>query len=487
MGLRSGVTLEDLNSFGDVAAEDDAVLEYFVATKAVEKIESGDAFLVLGRKGTGKTAIVRYFTEKQEGNRARALSLKGYPWNVHAARVDFGASNVEAYVSSWRYLIAVELAALTLKQPHAWRCEDTKPLTQFLNDNYGGVDPALSDVLRPARLELGKLSLAPSIMGNALGGIDLERSKKDFQFGVELNALSSSIIDACHNVLRECGAGPISLHFDELDQGITSLDEERTRMLIGLVLAARDLKRESQSAGVAINPVVYLRSDLWEELQFSDKNKISQTLTLPLEWDSDSLAAMVSYRLRAKLDAEATWDDIAEPELMRGSQAKWSHILARTFLRPRDVISFLNSALAAYKSRPERGPALSNLDIVSSRDRYSNYLKLELDDEIGPHWPQWTEALQACSAISTITFERDDFEREYDNRRSPVNKVSSDEALNYLYRFSAIGYRGGIGYGGSSWNFQYSDPEAGWDSAARNFKVHPGLKEYARLREVRAT
>jgi hypothetical protein len=71
--------LKNLDSFGDVAAEDDAVLEYFLATKAVEKIDNGEAFLVLGRKGTGKTAIVRYFTEKQEGDRARALSLRGYP------------------------------------------------------------------------------------------------------------------------------------------------------------------------------------------------------------------------------------------------------------------------------------------------------------------------------------------------------------------------------------------------------------------------
>ena len=92
MGLRSGVSLEDLNSFGEVAAEDDAVLEYFVATNAVEKIKCGDAFLVLGRKGTGKTAVVRYFTEEQEGNRARALSLKGYPWNDHAASSDSEAA-----------------------------------------------------------------------------------------------------------------------------------------------------------------------------------------------------------------------------------------------------------------------------------------------------------------------------------------------------------------------------------------------------------
>jgi hypothetical protein len=322
-------------------------------------------------------------------------------------------------------------------------------------------------------------------MGNGLGSIDLERSAQDFDFGVELNALSTAIFASCFEVCRRSQSKALSLHFDELDQGITALDEKRTTMLIGLILAARDLKRESQAAGVAVNPVVYLRSDLWEELQFSDKNKISQSLTLPLEWDSESLAAMVANRLRAKLHPDAKWENIAEPELMRGSQTKWNHILARTFLRPRDVISFLNNALREFKKR-DNGEAFSNIDIVNSREQYSNYLKLELDDEIGPHWPYWIEALQACSAISTITFEKESFEREYTSRKSRENTVALDDALSLLYRFSVIGYRGSSGYGGSTWIFQYSDPAARWDTASKNFKVHQGLKEYARLREARS-
>jgi hypothetical protein len=144
-----------LDNFGDVAAEDDAVLDYFVATNAVERIEKGEAFLVLGRKGTGKTAIVRYFTERQGAKRARSLSLKGYPWNVHAARIDKGASDVEAYVSSWKYLLSVELASLALAQDGAWRSDAAQNLTNFLTDNYGSTTPNLKDILRPSKLNAG--------------------------------------------------------------------------------------------------------------------------------------------------------------------------------------------------------------------------------------------------------------------------------------------------------------------------------------------
>ncbi len=38
---------------------------------------------------------------------------------------------------------------------------------------------------------------------------------------------------------------------------------------------------------------------------------------------------------------------------------------------------------------------------------------------------------------------------------------------------------------GLRWAFQYTNSEAGWDSSASTLKVHPGLKEHAKLREDR--
>jgi hypothetical protein len=170
---------------------------------------------------------------------------------------------------------------------------------------------------------------------------------------------------------------------------------------------------------------------------------------------------------------------------MRGSQSKWNHIVTRTFLRPRDVIQFLNSALTEARKRGVSPIILDNEDVTNARESYSLYLKKELDDEIIAHWPTWEEALQVCSAISTITFRREEFTELYEGRRSHLNQISAGEALQLLYRFSVIGYARRSGYGGSSWAFQYTNPEAGWDNGAGVFKVHLGLKEFAKLREER--
>jgi len=482
MATTHAVSLRDLTSFGDVAAEDDAVLEYFLTTDAVTRIKTGDVFLVLGRKGAGKTALVRHFAEGSGKSMSRSLNLGGYPWAVHAQRIDRGASEVEAYVSSWRYLIAVQLAALALSRAKDDDDENARAIRQFLGDNYNGEGIELGAVLKPSKLHLSSLSFEPTVLGCKLGGIALDRHKGDKKLGSELDALSDQLLSATVKLAKKANAPSLMLHFDELDQGISVLTEERARMLAGLVLAARSV-RQRYREGVPVKPVIYLRSDLWDKLAFSDKNKISERLALRLEWDSDSLLELVATRLVARLGPDARWDSITSPEQTRTANSKWNFVLSRTFQRPRDVIRFLNSALVQAQRREDDPLVLTNPDVINARESYSAYLKAELDDEIMAHWPQWEEALQACSAISTLTFQREDFAEEYERRRSKTNPLASDEALEMLFRFSVIGYERRSGYGGSSWAFQYTHPEAGWDNRAARFKVHLGLKEFAKLRE----
>jgi len=490
--------LARLVSFGDVAAEDDAVLDYFLKTEAVGEIKRNEVLLALGRKGSGKTALVRFFAEQVGTLASRSLNLRGYPWNVHGARIDKGAAQIEAYVASWKYVISVELALLAYERTSDKNSSSAKAIRTFAEKNYGSVNPLLGHLLAPEKIHVDGTSLEPEAFGFKLGSISFSRESSDLRLGSELNSLSQALLKAAVQVAYEAGLESLQLHFDELDQGITYFDDVRKQMVTGLVLAARDVRQSVDDKRVSLSPIVYFRTDLWDELSFSDKNKITQTRTLTLEWDSKNLLALINERLQARLGKGATWDCVSNPQNMRGSQSKWNHILNRTFRRPRDVIKFLNLALDEAKERvgasnsklpPGETPSIvkiENEDITYARDEYSRYLKAELDDEIIAHWPQWDEALQACSAISTITFNREEFTAKYEQRRSHDNPLAAAEALKMLYRFSVIGYERRSGYGGATWAFQYTHPEAGWDSAATAFKVHLGLKEYAKLREERA-
>ncbi|TWI36975.1 P-loop ATPase, Sll1717 family [Paracoccus sulfuroxidans] len=491
----SSADLNNIDSFGSVSAEDDNILlDYFISTDSVKRVRDGGAFIVLGRKGSGKTAIVRHFTEGVDKQRSRALNLRNYPWNVHASRIDRGADAVDAYVASWRYLVAIELAVWALEKSRHNPNAHQKPLIDFLTENYGGPHPNLSDIIRPKTLKTKGFIFNPQILGNSLGSIDLERGDKNKDLGLELETLTSALLKSATTIIKEINLGEFLLHFDELDAGLDNLDDTRKRMVVGLILALRNLRRDFRDMEVDVKPILYLRTDIWDDLAFSDKNKITQSLAETIEWNPDTLKQLVEERLKAKFNTPTAWEDVIDNQLMRGSQPKWNHIISRTLKRPRDVIQFLNIALKVAKRRQDaiklktqinEPLKFQNKDIVNSRPDYSAYLKKELDDEILPHWPKWDEAMQAISKIGTETFSLEIFDAEYALRKSTANPFTMADALKSLHKFSTIGYRTRSGYGGSKWVFMYEEPDRGWDAHATQFKVHPGLKEHAGLREGR--
>ncbi len=287
--MTSKVDIRQLASFGDIAAEEDPVLDYFLQTAAVEAIRQSDVLLSLGRKGSGKTALVRFFAEERGAVVSRPLNLGGYPWAVHAARIDHGAAEIEAYVASWRFLIAVEFALMSYEKAPNKDSSSAKAIRLFAEKNYGSVHAELKDILAPEKLRLEGTSLEPQVLGNKLGSIVFKREAREKALGSELDALSDALLKAAYQVASESGLDTLQLHFDELDQGITTFDPSRKQMLTGLVLAARNVRNSAKLDAVRMSPVVYFRSDLWDDLVFSDKNKITQSTTFTLEWNSATL------------------------------------------------------------------------------------------------------------------------------------------------------------------------------------------------------
>lgn len=442
--------------------------------------------MVLGRKGSGKTALVRHFTESNPREHGKPLSLRTYPWSAHAGLVDSGAAETEAYVASWRLLVAIRLASMVVQLGKNKYTDTLKGLTEFLVTNFGTNEPETRSILYQERLKVVGLTIGPQIAGVSLGSITFGDPTRKKVLGIELDSMANSILGDVSTAIAELGIQRLFLHFDELDQGLDTLDDLRKRMLVGLILAAREISG-SRDLRANISPIVYLRSDIWDQIDFSDKNKISRTSTSRLIWDETSLKGLVDARISSKLGKGNTWESIDDGAKMRGSQAKINHLFSRTLLRPRDVIQFLNDALSIAKKRAEKPLKFSNEDINGCRDLYSEYLKEELDDEITPHWKEWAEALRACSKTQTITFSKSDFLKSYKAMKTKDNPYDAEQALEQLYRFSVVGYLRPSSGGGSSWSFRYTDSSSGWDGTATRLKVHLGLKEYAKLKEERGS
>jgi hypothetical protein len=405
---------------------------------------------------------------------------------THREVEDEAAAPVERYAASWKFLILVELAKLALVNPerpqNATADACTKVLSDFIRTNWGQLDFRFTDIFKKRHYSF---KFEPTVLGNKLGALDVSQVPRKQLAGVlrEANAWIQTML----GVLLSSDHWYYVL-FDDLDRGFDPGDDEYLARTVGLLLAAREIFNWSQERKLLAAPIVFIRSDIYEHLSFPDKNKITQNLVETLSWTDeytgdDSLKALIDQRIRAitQTESDDPWGEVFDPQAMRGTQKKYKHIAARTYLRPRDMIQFCNLCLAEAKK--ERADLIENHHIGKARTPYSEYLVNELDDEIHETAADWQDLLNVLRRVHKMRFDRDIFRKAFhDTGRSSSN---ADDALELLYQFSILGFTkiGGGGYGGSAVAFRYKSPGVSFDPSATYFNVHPGLKEALELVE----
>jgi len=105
------LTIMDIKDFGAIDAEnDERLFDYFVHSESLKRIKEEKRRVIVGRKGSGKTAIYKFLSKESENWSTSALLFRDYPWKVHDRYANHEVSDRESYVNSWDFLIYIELA-----------------------------------------------------------------------------------------------------------------------------------------------------------------------------------------------------------------------------------------------------------------------------------------------------------------------------------------------------------------------------------------
>jgi len=486
------VDLLKIDTFGAIDAESDERLgEYFVTTPMYEALVGQQRYIALGRKGSGKTALFRELLNSVDAATfVTGLGFADYPWGAHNDTSNLQASPGERYVASWRFLILIELAKQVLRDEGRRDPEVSAALRAFIEKIWGQVEFSHREFFGKDEYELvGEFK--PQLGGAALGSIGRRRVERR-RIGEALASTISWLEEALSRTMNP--EHRYYVQFDELDKSFDGHDEQYDTRLIGLLLAAYHVATWAKDAKVRARAVVFLRTDIFDAIAFSDKNKIRDNAVVEVRWtDEDagpgSLRDLINERIRrvANLDkADDPWDAVFDPEReMRGTTTKYRHMTRRTHLRPRDMIKFSNFALREAKARLRKGSGqmkIDNEDIARARDPYSAFLVDELDDEIRPTCAEWKVYLEMLRRMRRLDFSRTEIAEQHAALSNPP--LSLDHVLELLFKYSIVGYvaRGGRGGGGEQ-VFSYSSPDVPLDPGAAQFKVHLGLKEVLGLKE----
>lgn len=95
--------LDEIKASWKLDAKSEDSERYFFHVKEVREIESGDQAFVIGRKGTGKTAIAQYLEGLKSHNVfCEPLSFKNFPFNALYELKNSGFTAPNQYIALWK-------------------------------------------------------------------------------------------------------------------------------------------------------------------------------------------------------------------------------------------------------------------------------------------------------------------------------------------------------------------------------------------------
>jgi hypothetical protein len=286
-----------VTSFGGVAAESDNLLkEAFEDHHAYLEARAHSKFLILGRKGSGKSAIFQKITnDLSSENLTLGLNFDDYPWHYHGRQKEEGVPSEQCYLRSWEYLIYMALArvlfghadltSLTGAAPDSW-----KQITDFIEDTYGSTNPELTQIFSPsyALKVRGELGINWKILQGKISG---ERIPIEF-LPIVFSDINKNVLGKIVNVIPK----DINIYicFDGLDLGASLSAEDYEQRLMGLLQAARRVNKSLKDAEKNASIILFLRDDIYRRIKFEDKNKITTESSVTIRWNAATL-----QRLRA--------------------------------------------------------------------------------------------------------------------------------------------------------------------------------------------
>ena len=338
---------------GDPAAENEAaqLVNYFLETEQFRLTMEGDLNIILGRKGSGKTAIflqARNKTRSDKSNIVVDLQPEGYQLIKlkefvlgqlsHGTRKEFVAS-------FWEYIIWLEIAYKLLEKDERRVRYDSRlmPTYDRLNEAYRQRVEGAGDFAE--RLA----GLTERIVSRYEGQCQQEDPKLssskilEIVYGSEIHSIRNEVLQ----YLKVKGI--VFFLFDNLDRFWTSpsFTEIDASIIIGLVESLANIKRRFDQEGVEFYWAIFLRSDVFEFVVkgMADYGKLSVG---SVEWnDRELLLSMFKNRILAGFEGNtADWNEIWEAVSVQkvGEVSTLDFLIESSLMRPRYLIRLFETA-----------------------------------------------------------------------------------------------------------------------------------------------
>lgn len=421
-------------------SKDEDVDKYFYHNNILDKIYSGDNYYVIGRKGTGKTAIkeIIYKNSKEQFDTLSAqLNFKNFPYQELYNKNDVSFTWPNQYISIWKYLIYSNICKLMIKDESVDLNVRSKlaKIYDIKLENALGREVKLWTSIQFSIAQIFSFSRTTSDTNTNLTWVEKVSFLEDF--------LIDNLTDNKYIIL-----------FDELDEDyINIIKNEQKENYISLVTslfkAIQDVRRIFH--GKKIYPVAFLRDDIYKLLNDSDKTKW-RDYTYHIKWDEYLIKSMLAFRISKDLEyaSPLSFNEVWYEIMSRNSigmghrQSKkisiFDYIHRSTLMRPRDYIYFIK--IAAEKARIAHSYKITPRIVTKENLNFSRHLLDDLTDEMRGLYSEIDEIIKIFKEIRQQELPIQLFKTHFEEKqkRGKISKsLEVTQVLEDLYNFSVIG------------------------------------------------
>lgn len=340
--------------FGSSSAENEmrTLQAYYLKTDAYNRALRGEIQLVVGRKGSGKSAIFLQIRDKERSKGKNVvLDLKPEAYKLIKFKeqlikyLQAGTFN-HTITAFWEYILLLEICHKVIDNDLKRHMNDSDLFEPYrkLNDSYkkekylaeGDFSERMSRLMDELESKYRKL------FGDSSAKVDLSSSEIT-------NLLYKSDISLLRNDLIEYlkKKDKVWLLLDNIDKGWPSsgLKEEDFLIIRTLIDASRSIQRQFSKEKIEMFPVIFLRNDVYELLvdKTSDRQKEAKEL---LDWvDYDLLRELIRLRMHSSLQTDyfsfnELWNTIFISHY-KGEETS-QYLFERSLMRPRFLINLLS-------------------------------------------------------------------------------------------------------------------------------------------------
>lgn len=423
-------------------AKFDNVDRYFYKLEEIDNILNGEKCFVIGRKGTGKTAISEYiYKQKAHNIFSQKLTFKEFPFNDLYKMKDDKYRYPNQYITLWKNLIYTSTLRLLMVN---------ESLDSELKDLLRKVyihDPI--NYLHQKSAHFFTQKVGASVLGTGGNVSFAEKTKNDISW-IEQSDILEKLI------LQNIDDSYYYIIFDELDddyKDVFDLNNYNNYMalLTSLFKAVQDVRSAFHNKQKNIIPIIFLRDDIYDQIKDSDKTKWND-FSLELNWDQIEIKNLLAFRLSKTFGIDApiktfdeVWNNIFSAETIEVNNSifinreVFDYISQFTYMRPRDYIEYLK--ICSEMSIKNNENMIGHDVVLKSSEKFSTHLFTELVDEIHGIFPEIKEIFNIFRIFKTANFASFRFIHEYEKAitNGKIPKRDPEFVLNTLFTFNVVG------------------------------------------------